>query len=151
MFLIAEWQWLALAPTAVTLAATFHNITWLWVSLSATITGTIVWYDPNIPNMPQLMIFGLITLVFIALGQFFYKPSKSKPEEEQTSVKAHNPGHVINKTFTLTEPIVNGFGKIEVDGVTWRVRGEDTPAGRKIFVHGVDGLERDVLIVTDAE
>jgi len=43
------------------------------------------------------------------------------------------------------------FGKIEIDGVVWRVRGENMPAGGKILVRGVDGLERDLLIVVEAE
>jgi hypothetical protein len=31
------------------------------------------------------------------------------------------------------------------------VRGEDSAAGEQIYVLGVDGLERDLLIVTKAE
>lgn len=151
MFILEEWLWLALSLTAVTLAATFRSLTWLWVTLSAMIVGSIVWYDPSVPNLHQITMFGLITLVFMTLEQFFYKPSQAKPEEEQPIVKAYNPSRVVNQTFILTEPIVDGFGQIEIDGVLWRVRGEDMPAGSKIFVRGVDGLQRDVLIVVKPE
>ena len=68
-----------------------------------------------------------------------------------TFIKAPNPRRVVNRTFTLSAPIVNGFGQIEIEGVTWRVRGEDAPAGEQILVLGVDGLERDLLIVTKPE
>ena len=151
MFILEEWLWLALSLTAVTLAATFRSLTWLWVSLAAMITGSVVWYDKSIPNLQQLTIFGLITLIFMTLEQFFYKQSQTKPEEEQPIVKAYNPSRVVNQTFTLTEPIVDGFGQIEIDGVLWRVRGETMPAASRIFVRGVDGLQRDVLIVVKAE
>jgi len=151
MFILPQWLWFAVALIAVTIAASYHKLTWVWVSLAATITGSIVWFDHSIPNLLQIMFFALVTLAFTALAQFFYRPSQTQPEEEQTTVKAPNPRNVVNKTFTLTEPIVNGFGQIEIDGVVWRVRGEDMPAGGRILVRGVDGLERDLLIVVEAE
>jgi hypothetical protein len=46
----------------------------------------------------------------------------------------------IGRTFTLEEPIVNGVGKLHVDDTTWRIVGENLPAGQNIIVIGVDGI-----------
>ena len=45
----------------------------------------------------------------------------------------------VGRSFTLSEPIVNGVGKLQVDDTTWRISGADLPAGRKVQVTGVDG------------
>ena len=46
----------------------------------------------------------------------------------------------VGRTFTLDEPIVNGLGKIHVDDSTWKIEGNDCPAGTKVKVTGVDGV-----------
>ena len=45
----------------------------------------------------------------------------------------------VGRTFTLEEAIVNGQGKIHVDDSTWKIEGEDLPAGTKVKVTGADG------------
>ena len=152
--LIQNWQWMAVALIAITFAGTMRSITMLWLSLASTAIGAIVWADPTIPNLYQLLIFGAIALGGIALSQIFIKPkdeSEKAQEEQEPVIKAPNPRPLIHRSFTLSEPIIDGFGEIEVDGVVWRVRGEDSAAGERIYVMGVDGLERDLLIVTKAE
>ena len=152
--LIQNWQWMAVALIAITFAGTMRSINMLWVSLASTAIGAIVWADPTVPNLYQLLIFGTIALAGIALSQLFIKPkddSEETHEEQEQVIKAPNPRRLIHRSFTLSEPIIEGFGQIEVDGVVWRVRGEDSAAGERIYVLGVDGLERDLLIVTKAE
>ena len=46
----------------------------------------------------------------------------------------------IGRTLTLDEPIVNGQGKIRVDDTTWKVEGDDMPAGTRVTVIGVDSV-----------
>lgn len=148
--ILQEWMWMGLALTAVTFAATLRSVFLLWVSLSATAVGTIAWADPTIPGLYQLLAFGAITLLGVVVSQFFIKPqpeSASRAEDEEPVVQAVNASRLINRTFTLTGPIVDGFGEIEIDGTVWRVRGEDATAGEQVRVTGVDGVERDLLIV----
>lgn len=155
MFMLQEWMWMALALTAITFSFTIRSPFLLWVSLASTVVGTLVWADPAIPMLYQLLIFGAATLGCVVIAQFFIKPkpeSESRPAgDEEQVVKAMNPSTVIHRTFTLTQPIVEGFGEIEVDGTRWRVRGEDAAAGEQIRVLSVDGLERDLLIVAKEE
>lgn len=46
----------------------------------------------------------------------------------------------IGRTFTLSEPIVNGLGKITVDDSTWKIHGKDCAEGTRVTVTGVDGV-----------
>lgn len=145
---------MAIALIAITFAGSLRSINMLWVSLAATAIGAIVWADHSVPTLYQLLIFGAIALAGIALSQLFITPKEETDEEGQEpepTVKAPDPRSLIHRSFTLSEPIVNGFGHIEINGFKWRVRGEDSAAGEQIYVLGVDGLERDLLIVTKAE
>ena len=151
--MIQDWQWMAVALIAVTLAGSMRSLIMLWASLAATAVGALIWSDPSVPILYQLLIFGGITLGGYALSHLFIKPQPDSSErrDEEPVIKAPNPRRVVNKTFTLSEPIIDGFGQIEIEGFTWRVRGEDAAAGEQILVMGVDGLERDLLIVTKPE
>lgn len=152
MFVLQEWMWMGLALTAITFSFTIRNLLLLWVALASTIVGAIVWADPALPMMYQLLIFGAITLAFVVIAQFFVKPEpESEACDEEPPVRAVNASHLINRTLTLTQPIVDGFGEIEIDGVLWRLRGEDAAAGEQVRVLNVDGVERDLLIVAKEE
>jgi membrane protein implicated in regulation of membrane protease activity len=39
----------------------------------------------------------------------------------------------------LTEPIVEGSGRVAIDDSIWQVRGPDAPAGTRVVVTGADG------------
>jgi len=45
----------------------------------------------------------------------------------------------IGREFTLTEPIVNGIGRLNVDDTIWRISGPDMDSGVQIIVDGMDG------------
>ena len=147
-YVIEEWQWMALALTAITFAFTMRSLFLTWVSLAATVVGSIVWDDPTVPVLQQLAIFSAITLAGVAVSQFFIKRQPASTEDEELVAKAADASKIINRTVTLTEPIVDGVGRIEIDGVLWRLRGDDAEAGEQIRILGVDGLQLDVLIVT---
>jgi len=54
----------------------------------------------------------------------------------------------IDQKFTLTEPIVNGEGKIKVDDSTWKVVGMDMPAGMIVRVVAAEGTTLKVEAMT---
>jgi membrane protein implicated in regulation of membrane protease activity len=153
MLILEQWQWMAIALIAVTLAGTLRSSVLMWVSIAATVLSGVTWYDHTIPVMPQIMIFGLITLAGIVITDFFIKPRSHVEEHEENNavIQAADPSEIIDRTFVLSEPIVHGVGKIEINGTVWRLRGEDAGAGDSIRVLAVDGIERDLLIVARSE
>src|SRR3569833_1994499 len=152
--ILQQWMWMGLALMAVTFAATLRSLFLVWVSIGAVVVGTISWADPTVPPMYQLLFFGAVTLTGVVLSQFFVKPkpeSESNTDGEEPPVKAANASHLINRTLTLNQPIVDGFGEMEIVGVMWRLRGEDAQPGEQVRVLNVDGLERYLLIVAKEE
>mgnify|MGYP006185886979 CR=1 FL=1 len=49
-------------------------------------------------------------------------------------------------TFVLSEPIVEGRGRIRIDDSIWQVRGPDAPAGARVVVTGADGTILNVTM-----
>src|SRR3569623_113068 len=125
MFVLQQWMWMGLTLTAITFAFTLRSLLLPWVCVASALVGMV-------------------------LSQFFIQPAVES-EQEEAPVKAVNPSKIVNRTYTLTEPIVNGYGQIEIDGTLWRLRGEDAAAGEQVRVLRVDGLERDLLIVEREE
>jgi membrane protein implicated in regulation of membrane protease activity len=54
---------------------------------------------------------------------------------------------LIGRTATLSEPIINGFGRIKLGDTLWRVKGPDLPAGTQVKVVSVNDLELVVAAV----
>ena len=45
----------------------------------------------------------------------------------------------LGRTLTLSEPIVNGIGKVKVDDSQWKVAGADAAKGTQVKVVSVEG------------
>ena len=110
-----DWQWMAVALIAVTFAGTMRSLIMLWASLAATAVGALVWSDASFPILYQLLIFGGITLGGYAITHLFIKPQpEGEGRDEEPPIKAPNPRRVVNKIFTLTEPLVPVTGHISL-------------------------------------
>ncbi|HEX9770190.1 MAG TPA: NfeD family protein, partial [Kiloniellales bacterium] len=85
---------------------------------------------------PQFLIFAVFTVVS-AVGWRAYL--RRHPTESDRPALNRRGEQYVGRTFTLEEAIVNGQGKIHVDDSTWKIEGDDLPAGTRIRVTGVDG------------
>ena len=104
--------------------------------------------------MPQLLILGLAVGVAFVLAP--RTPASEQVQEEAASSEV-DPGErvvspyeiqrYIGRVVVLDQPIVNGFGEVEIDGHRWRVRGVDTPAGQEVEIVAIDGIQRNLLVV----
>jgi membrane protein implicated in regulation of membrane protease activity len=64
-----------------------------------------------------------------------------------------NPGTDLNRQaaryvgqeFTLTNPIVNGHGRLTMGGGTWLIGGPDLPSGARVRVVAVEGPRLRVI------
>ncbi len=48
----------------------------------------------------------------------------------------------LDQIFTLTQAIVAGMGRIEIEGRSWSIRGSDLPAGAEVKVVGIAEIVR---------
>lgn len=134
---IEFWHWLVVAVILISIemliVGTYY---FLWMSLSAAIVGAILFFFPGLPWLAQVIIFTVLSLLIIV---FFKQYQTRNPVTSDQPALNRRGEQYIGRVFTLTESIVNGVGKVKVDDTTWKVNGEDMPAGSKVKVVAIDG------------
>lgn len=131
------WHWFALGLFLLILELILSSSGFLlWLGIASTINGIIILIFPQLFWGYQAFIFGILSLLSVILWFNLIRYSKNT---EEPILNQRNRQY-IGRIFTLTEPIINNRGTIRVDDSSWRVMGEDMPAGTKVKVVGADGV-----------
>jgi len=152
-FLLEQWHWWTITLLACTFAFAFSNSKPVWVAISSTLVGGILWFEPGFPAMYQIGIFFAIAAVGVVLTTIIMGGRKSEAEEagDDGPKMVLRVDRLIGYVITLEQPIVNGNGQFEIQGVTLRLRGADCEAGEKVRVTGIDGINRELIMVEPLE
>ena len=82
----------------------------------------------------QLLLFAVLVAALVLIGRRVYGSFGAEPGPlPQNRAQA-----MIGCEFFVDEPIVRGYGRIRVGDSSWRVSGEDCPAGVKVRVVAVE-------------
>lgn len=139
----AYWHWLVLGVGLLILEVFSPGVFFLWMGLAAGAVGLLLWLFPGITWEFQLLLFAAFSVVTIAFWRSFLKRHPTKSEQPLLNRRGEQ---YVGRWFTLDQPVVNGQGKIRVDDSTWKIRGDDCPAGSRVRVTGVDGVVLKVEI-----
>ncbi|MES9873249.1 MAG: NfeD family protein [Candidatus Sedimenticola sp. PURPLELP] len=138
------WHWWVIAVVLVILEVFSPGAFFLWLGISAGITGLIMLAVPDLSWQYQLLLFSVFSVASIMIWHLFLK---HHPTESDHPVLNRRGEQYIDRVFTLDEPVVNGLGKIRVDDSTWKISGEDCDAGSRVRVVGVDGVVLKIVVV----
>jgi inner membrane protein len=105
----------------------------IWIGAAAAIVGAIA-YFVALDLTTQLLLFGALVVALVMIGRDVYGSLYAGPGPLPQS-RAHA---MIGADFFLDEPIVRGYGRIRVGDSSWRVKGDDCPAGAKVRVVAVE-------------
>jgi len=135
------WHWWLLGLVLLILEVFSPGVFFMWLGFAAGLTGLVLMAQPDLSWEWQLVLFGVAGVALALLG---YRLVKRHPEPSDEPHLNRRGEQYLDRVFTLDNPIVNGQGKVRVDDTTWKVRGDDCPAGTRVRVSGVDGV---VLLV----
>lgn len=135
--LIEYWHWFLLAVALIILEVFAPGVIFLWMGIAAGIVGIIAWLVPNMAWEWQFIAFAILSVLSVAVGRSYLTRNPIQTDQPKLNRRGEQ---YVDRVFTLEEPIVNGIGKIKVDDSTWKIEGEDCPAGMKVRVVGVDGV-----------
>ncbi|MEE9314992.1 MAG: NfeD family protein [Rhizobiaceae bacterium] len=137
---MGAWSWF-IGGVLLLIGEIFISGTFLvWFGLAAMVIGTVTlvflpdvsWWSWQI----QMIAFGVLSFVFLMLGKHYF-PNDIK---DDVASKMNDPlGRFVGSEAVLLVAIENGSGRVHLGDTTWRVRGNDMPAGAKIRVTGSDG------------
>lgn len=106
----------------------------MWMGVSALIVGLIAWVAPTGWQV-EIVLFGVLSIVsFFAYKKLF--PQKPIADQPALNRRGHS---YVGRTFTLTDPVINGVGTLRVDDSAWRIVGPDMPAGSQVKVTQAEG------------
>lgn len=138
---IHYWWWFGFALLMLGLEVIVPTGTlFLWWGLAGVATGLVSLIFPELSWQIQSAGFSLFSVLSVLIWWKWWRNPAPTDQPFLNQRGAQYQGRV----FTLSEPIVNGYGKIHVDDTQWKVQGSDCPVGGKVKVIGVNGV---VLIV----
>jgi membrane protein implicated in regulation of membrane protease activity len=132
------WLWFGVAAVLIIFEVLLGASCFLlWLGIIAASVGITVWLAPFLLWQYQLLIFALGAIVSVMM---WYHYLKTHPTKDHTNTLNRRAEQYVGRVFILSEPIVNGRGKIRVDDSSWQVEGADLPLNTKVEVIGVDGV-----------
>ncbi len=135
------WSWLAIGIGLIIVEMIAPGLIFVWFGVAAIVTGLVVGVAPMMAWPAQLTLFSVLALVSLVSGRMWMKKHPLKTQDESLNRRADQ---YVDRTFTLSEAIVNGQGKVQVDDSIWKVRGPDMDLGSLVRVVGTDGTVLNV-------
>lgn len=134
---ITFWHWLIAGVILIGFEIFAPGVVFMWLGIAAIITGVVAWASPDLLMEWQLIIFAVLSVVSVVSGRAYLKRNPLKTDHPTLNRRGEQ---YVGRQFTLSEPIVGGFGKIKVDDTTWKVSGEDMAVDAKVEVVAVQGV-----------
>lgn len=130
------WTWFVLGLLLLLAEVLAPGIFMMWLGFAAIATGLVVWPFERLGIAGQGIVFALLSVASVGLWLRF-RPGMREQQEEPSLNRRGNTQ--IGRVFTLSEAIVDGYGRAHVEDSVWRVSGPDLPAGSHVRVIGIEG------------
>ncbi len=144
MPLIDFWHWWILAVVLVIIEILLPSFFALWLAIAAALTGFILLLFPGLGWEWQLLIFALFSVISIVAWRRYYQKHPIKTDEPLLNRRGEG---YVGRELTLSQPIVDGIGKIRLDDSTWKVQGPDCPAGSRVKITGLNNVVFTVELI----
>ena len=105
-------------------------------AIAAVIVGFALLAIDNMGWQYQALVFAALTVISIVAWRSY---ARTRPLPSDDSTLNRRAEQLTGRLVTLKDPIVDGRGRIVIDGVAWTVEGEDMDSGCGIRVIGVAG------------
>jgi membrane protein implicated in regulation of membrane protease activity len=132
---IAFWYWWIAGIAFVVIEIFAPGFVFLWLGVAAGIVGLLLLAVPSMSWELQFLIFAVLSVAAVAGSRLYLRRHPTVSDHPTLNRRGEQ---YVSRVFTLKEAIVNGQGKIQVDDSTWKIEGEDLPAGAKVRVVGVE-------------
>lgn len=138
---LGPWNWMVLGFVLLALEILVPGVFLLWIGIAALITGAIslmLWDAVAWVWQVQVLVFLLLSLVSAYLGNRLMGGRNGQSDQPLLNRRSEQ---LIGRTATLSEPIREGRGRIQLGDTLWLVSGPDLPTGTRVRVASVQGSE----------
>ena len=150
---LGPWNWIVLGCVLLALEIVVPGFFLLWIGLAALVVGAISLF-PGVLSLllwdvgwwtwqAQVIVFLVLAVAFAYGGAKLMRPKRDDSDQPLLNRRGEQ---LVGQLATLTEPIVNGRGRIRIGDTLWRVSGPDLPAGAKVRVISVAAGEVELVV-----
>lgn len=134
---ITFWHWFIFGCALVVLEVLAPGIIFVWLGVSAFITGIIALLITSLSWEFEFLIFTILSVVSVFAGRALIR---RRPTSTDHPLLNRRGEQYVGRVFTLEEAIINGTGKVRIDDTIWKVSGDDIAAGTAVEVIGAQGV-----------
>lgn len=148
--LVAElgpWSWMVLGMALLAVEIVAPGFFLLWIGLAALIVGALtlaLWNSGLWPWEVQVVLFLALSLLTVFVGRRIMAGRRGDSDQPLLNQRG---AQLIGRTATLSEPIHEGKGRIQLGDTVWRVSGPDMPVGARVRVVSASDSELNVTSV----
>ena len=134
---VSFWHWWILGIVLVIVEAFAPGAVFIWMGAAAGLVGLALLAAPGLAWQIQLLMFAVLSVGSIAGWRAYQKKHPTVTDQPTLNRRGEQ---FVGRLATLDEAVVNNAGKIRIDDSTWKVEGDDMPAGTRVKVVGVAGV-----------
>jgi inner membrane protein len=135
---VGNWFWLIAAGLLLFMELILPGVFLIWLACAAATVG-IVSYFFDLSWQVEAALFAGFAMVYVYLAAPWYSKVKL-PNSDQPNLNQRIYSYV-GKSYTLSEAIIDGQGKLNIEGARWDIIGPDLPAGSHVKVISVEGMK----------
>lgn len=143
---LGSWSWMLLGLVLLALEIFMPGVFLLWIGIAALVVGAISlmpWQAEFWVWQVQVVVFLVLALASAYVGR---RITNSATDTTDLPLLNRRAEQLVGRIGTLTEPISNGRGRIQLDDTLWRVKGPDLPSGTRVRVAGIDSAGLELLV-----
>lgn len=125
--------WWSTAALMVVIEIALPGAFLLCIGIAAAAVGLILLQMPDLSIENQSLLFVIVGIVSSLVYAWIFGPSRRRPRATGETLNQRSE-QLIGHRFVVTQPIVNGAGKIAVGDGQWLVTGDDAPVGSTVKV-----------------
>ncbi|MCW8982775.1 MAG: NfeD family protein [Gammaproteobacteria bacterium] len=140
-----HWTWLSLGVLFIIIELVAPGAMVMWLGIAAIAMGLIV---SIVPVSWEWQIF-LFSLFSVGSVLFWRARLRKHPQQSDNPALNKKGNQLVGTHHRLSEAIVDGKGKININDSLWIASGPDLPKGAKVEVREVDGNRLEVIEIED--
>ncbi|QDC00588.1 NfeD family protein [Mesorhizobium sp. 8] len=143
---LGPWNWMVLGFILLVLEIAVPGVFLLWIGIAALIIGAVslaLWDASFWIWQVQVVAFLALSLVSAYVGKQIVGRREGESDQPLLNRRGEQ---MIGRTATLSEPIREGRGRIQLGDTLWRVSGPDLPAGTRVRVTGATDTDLELKV-----
>lgn len=143
---LGPWNWMVIGFILLVLEIMVPGVFLLWIGIAALITGAVsllIWDAGFWVWEMQVVVFLILSLICAYVGKQIVWSHRRDTDQPMLNQRGEQ---MIGRTATLTEPIREGRGRIQLGDTLWRVSGPDLPVGSRVRVTGATAADLELTV-----